>query len=299
MFPQRHFGRLQRLPGAVARSAQTESQRTVQQKGSNAQTASQQRRSSQYGPSCWKQRLPAKVLPQVKQNWLAQSTQVWSHVSVQQFGSIAQTWLQQAGSAQFGFSWTLRQLPVAGSPHSSVSCTAIATQSALQPVAQQSGSIAQTASQTRPEEHDGAACGLKQLSGTLPQSEQNFVASATHRPSQPTSQHAGSIEQTSAQHEGLLHPGTSGFSTKQLFGELVQPCADAPRTAARNATPSATATAVNSRIDELRRPKGLWVGMEETGEELAARGAGAACWQASDACIGDEETVAVLRGLMG
>jgi hypothetical protein len=45
--PQRHFGRLQRLPGAVARSAHTVSQRVEQQKGSKAQTASQQRRSSQ------------------------------------------------------------------------------------------------------------------------------------------------------------------------------------------------------------------------------------------------------------
>ena len=51
--PQRHFGRLQRLPGAVARSAHTVSQRVEQQKGSKAHTASQHARSSQYGPSCW------------------------------------------------------------------------------------------------------------------------------------------------------------------------------------------------------------------------------------------------------
>jgi hypothetical protein len=65
------------------------------------------------------QQLPARALPQVKQYWSAQSTQVWSQVVSQQRGSMPHTVSQQTGSEQFGFSCGTRQLPVAGSPHSS------------------------------------------------------------------------------------------------------------------------------------------------------------------------------------
>ena len=165
----------------------------------------------------------------MKQYWLAQSTQVSSQVIEQQFGSIAHTVLQQSASEQFGFSWGARQLPVAGSPHLSVTSIARLTQSVSHALLQHSGSIAHTASHTGPVLHDGVGCGSKQLSGTLPQSEQNLVASWTHTSSHATSQHDGSIEQTSAQHDGLLQPGARRLVVKQSLVAFTQPCADAFR----------------------------------------------------------------------
>ena len=189
----------------------------------------------------------------MKQYWLAQSTQVSSQVTLQQFGSIWQTVLQQAASAQFGFSWATRQLPVAGSPHLSVSSIARLTQSVSHAVAQHSGSIAHTASHTGPVLHDGVGCGSKQLSGTLPQSEQNLVASWTHTSSHATSQHDGSIEQTSAQHDGLLQPGARRFVVKQSLVAFTQPCAEAFRVKPAR-VPTKTSAVATAR-PRLARPQ--------------------------------------------
>jgi len=52
---------------------------------------------------------------------VAKSTQVWSHATVQQFGSILQTIEQQAKSLQYGVFRALKQLPAAVEPHSKAS----------------------------------------------------------------------------------------------------------------------------------------------------------------------------------
>jgi len=88
---------------------------------------------------------------------------------------------------------------------------------------QQVGETAQTASQIAPLLHEGDGCGTKQLSGTPPQFEQNLVARATQRSSHAAAQQAGSMEQTSAQHEGLLHPPARRLGVKQSLVAFTQP----------------------------------------------------------------------------
>ena len=179
----------------------------------------------------------------------------------QHLGSIAQIFWQQTGSLQLGFSCGTRQLPVAGSPHVSVTMTARATQEASHSALQHVGWIAQTASHTAPLLQEGDGCGTKQLSGTPPQFEQNLVARATQRSSHAAAQQAGSIEQTSAQHDGLLHPPARRFGVKQSLVAFTQPWpwawVERPPIESRieATTANAEAMQVEQRLRRVRRSR--------------------------------------------
>jgi hypothetical protein len=152
--------------------AQTASHASVQQKGSAAQTRSQQIASEQDGAMRAMQHSPAAGLPhssaQVPQNSIAAVAHFSSHWTSQQKLSAAQMSVQQKVSLHAGVACASQQSPEAGSPQptpqtpqASCACPAHTLSHSF---SQQKGSTPQIASQQSSLEQPGPSCGTQQSS---------------------------------------------------------------------------------------------------------------------------------------
>ena len=177
---------------------------------------------------------------------------------------MSQMFEQQFASEQLGFSCTVRQEPAAGSPQVSVSLIASFTQFWSHCRLQQYSKpgVEHTASQIAPLLHDGVLCASKQLSGTAPQLEQYFLASATQTSSHATSQQAGSTVHTRPQQSGLLQPGVLRLVVKQLLTAV-------EHDACACARPASSISAAASRMEKIAM--GLGSRMECSSYQSGAR----------------------------
>ena len=171
---------------------------------------------------------PSKGAPQ---KMVASLTHDASHESSQQSGSAAHTIWQQPPSLQPGFRCSVKQLPLAGFPHTPSSHShdgvfrASSTQLASQRVSQQKESSAHTAVQHASFEQCGTGLATQQFgSSSLPHvgagqasswPSQNSRAVEAQSPSQTLSQQKGSSWQTAVQHSAFWQFGAL-LGTQQL-----------------------------------------------------------------------------------